>query len=111
MKTFTLIFASAFLIAACAKDPEKIAAVPMDDASYTKMNCSQLAKHEVQQSQLLAALSADQIKAASGDAWGVFLLGLPISTMSGADKETEIAVAKGRLDAIERQKTAKTCKT
>ena len=68
-----------------------------------------LAEKELQQTQLLNALSADQKKAASGDAWGVFLLGLPLSSMSGADKETEIAIAKGRLDAIDRQQTAKGC--
>lgn len=96
-------------LAACAQSPEKIAAVPMDDSTYSRLSCKDLAKQELQQTQLLNALSADQKKAANGDAWGVFLLGLPISSMSGSDKETEIAVAKGRLDAIDRQQAAKGC--
>lgn len=104
-----LIAASCFTISACAKDPEKIAAVTMDDASYSGYSCQRLSQEETRQWQLLQALSADQKKAQSGDALGVFLLGLPISSMSGSDKETEIAVAKGRLDALDRRQVAKNC--
>ena len=81
----------------------------MDDTTYARQNCTQLGKQELYQEQLLAALSADQKKAQSGDAWGVFLLGLPITSMSGNDKETQIAVTTGRLDAIERLKSAEKC--
>ena len=109
MKRFMVLAAIVAIVSACAKDPEQIAAVSMDDTTYARQNCTQLAKQEVYQEQLLKALSADQKKAKSGDAWGVFLLGLPISSMSGNDKETQIAVTKGRLDAIERQKSAKKC--
>jgi len=97
-------------ISACAQQPEKIAAAPMEDSTYARLSCKSLAEKELQQTQLLNALSADQKKAATGDAWGVFLLGLPISSMSGSDKETEIAITKGRLDAIDRQQSAKGCR-
>ncbi|WP_322867733.1 hypothetical protein U5922_016880 [Aquicoccus sp. G2-2] len=104
------MFAVLTVVAACAKDPSQIAAVPMDDSTYAALGCKSLTKHELQQTQLLTALSADQKKAKNGDAWGVFLLGLPISSMSGSDKETQIAVAKGRIDAIVRQKSARNCR-
>lgn len=97
-------------LAACAKAPEEIAAVQIDDATYSRSSCKALVKAEIEQTQLLTALSADQKKAQTGDAWGVFLLGLPVSSMSGADKETEIAVSKGKLDAIRRQQASKGCK-
>jgi hypothetical protein len=53
-------------------------------------------------SQDLANLSARQKSAASGDAWGVVLLGLPLSSMSGGDQEALIAVAKGKVQALDR---------
>ena len=109
MKPFLLVGCFGLLLAACAKSPDEISAVKIDDATYAGSSCKALIKHEVNQTQLLHALSADQKKAQSGDAWGVFLLGLPVSSMSGNDKETEIAVAKGRLDAIRRQQAAKSC--
>lgn len=48
----------------------------------------------------LNALSAAQKSTASSDALGVFLLGLPLGSMSGNDKEALIAVAKGRVPAM-----------
>jgi hypothetical protein len=57
----------------------------------------------------LENLSAAQKNAASGDAMGVFLLGLPLSSMSGNDKEALIAVAKGKIQAIDRLSVAKHC--
>ena len=104
-----LCFVLPWALVACAQSPEKIAAVKIEDSTYAAQSCRTLAQHELQQTQLLNALSASQKKAASGDAWGVFLLGLPISSMSGSDKETEIAVTKGRLDTIDRQQAAKGC--
>ncbi|MDQ2094289.1 hypothetical protein [Rhodalgimonas zhirmunskyi] len=108
-RTLPLLFAG-LILSGCAQQPDQIAAVHIDDTTYSRQSCRALAEHELKQKQLLTALSADQKKAANGDALGVFLLGLPISSMSGSDKETEIAVAKGRIDAIERQKSRKGCK-
>ena len=109
MKLQYVIIAAAVSLSACAKSPEQISAVEIADTTYANANCKALVKQEIQQTQLLHALSADQRKAQDGDALGVFLLGLPLSSMSGADKETEIAVAKGRVNAIRRQQAAKSC--
>jgi hypothetical protein len=68
-----------------------------------------LQQEELRQWQAFKAYYADQENAQSGDALGVFLLGLPISSMTGGEKETELAVTKGRLDALDRQQTAKRC--
>ncbi|MDE4130873.1 hypothetical protein PXK18_19730 [Phaeobacter gallaeciensis] len=54
-------------------------------------------------------MSADQKRAANSDALGVFLLGLPLSSMSGNDKEALISVAKGRVDAINTVQASKGC--
>lgn len=104
----TLITAAA-LAAACAKRPDEIAAVPMDTASYEGMSCRSLAVEETRITADLDTLSAAQASAADSDALGVFLLGIPWSSMSGNDKETLISVAKGRLDAIDMVQASKDC--
>lgn len=98
----TLILVGALLVAAgCAKKPEEISAVDIGSGAYRGQSCSQLAAALVQQQQNLENLSAAQRSAASGDAMGVFLLGLPLSSMSGNDKEAAIAVSKGHIQSIQ----------
>jgi hypothetical protein len=97
------------VVSACAKQPENIAAVPMDTASYERMSCRSLAAEEAKITAELNALSAAQKSAANSDALGVFLLGIPWSSMSGNDKEALIAVAKGRVDAINTVQASKGC--
>lgn len=97
------------LLAGCAKRPDSIAAIPMDTAQYRNLSCRGLAQEETKMRNELDALSAQQNSAADSDAIGVFLLGVPWSSMSGNDKEALIAVAKGRLDAIDLVQTSKNC--
>ena len=103
------IASTALTISACAKRPDEIAAIQMDDSSYSRLSCKQLAREETKIRNELDALSADQNSAANKDAWGVFLLGLPVSSMSGGDKEALIGVAKGKLDAIDLVQVDKDC--
>lgn len=103
------LLAATALATACAKAPENIAAIEMDTATYQRLSCRSLATEEVKITAELNALSASQKSAASSDALGVFLLGLPLSSMSGNDKEALISVAKGRLDAIDTVQASKGC--
>lgn len=110
MKTSVIALLSvAVVITACAKRPEEISAVPMDTDSYVGLNCRALATKETEVRNDLDSMSAAQNSAATSDAWGVFLLGVPWSSMSGNDKEALIAVAKGRLDAIDVVQAQKNC--
>jgi hypothetical protein len=97
------------VLAACAQQPENIAAADIGPNPYTGFNCSQLSQEELRINQALENLSADQRRAANSDAWGVFLIGLPVSSMSGNDQETAIAVARGRLQAIDQRQAALGC--
>ncbi len=97
------------MFAACAKQPENIAAVEVNSEAYAGYSCRQLVNEKTKISQDLANLSAEQRDAAAGDAVGVFLLGLPLASMTGSDKETLIAVAKGKIQAIDRYYAAKRC--
>lgn len=109
MKILICITLAAMALTACAKQPENIAAVEVGANEFRGLSCKQLSETRLVTAQNLENLSASQKSAASGDAVGVFLLGLPVSSMSGNDKETQIAVTKGRLQALDREMTRKNC--
>lgn len=71
-------------LAGCATPPDRIAGVP------NQGQCTAADRER------LAILYSRQEKAARNDALGVFLIGLPMASMGGADHETEIAILKGR---------------
>lgn len=96
-------------LTACAKQPDQIAATKFDDDVYARHSCSKLAAEGIKQEQKLANLSAEQKAAANNDVVGVILIGLPTASMSGNDKEAEISITKGRIQAIDRRKAAKSC--
>lgn len=110
MKRIVVVLAAALTLSACAKDPDNIAAVNIGQNEYRGYSCSQLRTTELKYNQALANLSAQQKDAQAGDAFGVFLLGLPLASMGGADKETQIAVTKGHLQAIELELARKNCR-
>jgi len=103
-----LMLAASFLTA-CATRPENIAAADIGSGAYNGRSCAQLAERNTHYTQELASLSADQNRAADGDALGVFLLGLPMSSMSGNDRETDIAIVRGHLNEIESARQARNC--
>lgn len=84
--TRNVLIATALLasLVGCATPPERIAGVPNAGP------CTDADK------QRLAIISNKQSQAATGDALGVFLIGVPVSSLAGADNETEIAILKGR---------------
>ena len=75
------------LLAACATPPDKIAGVP------NAGECTDADRAR------LAALYNRQNSAVTGDAIGVFLIGVPLASLSGNDNEAEIAILKGRCGA------------
>lgn len=94
MKIVT-IFTVALALSTCAKAPSQIPAAQIEAETFATLTCDQLAEKDVEQHQLLKALSTQQKQAQAGDAVGVFLLGLPVSSMSGGDRETEIPWPRG----------------
>lgn len=101
--------ACAVAVAGCAANPDDIAAADIGPNPYTGFGCSQLRTEQTRLEQEIANLSADQRQARTGDTIGVILIGVPVSTLSGNDNETDIAVARGRLQAVEQQQTARRC--
>lgn len=106
---FFAVAVSLLLLTGCAKRPDAIVPVDIPLATYSGLNCSQLASERAAEDDKLAALSKQQNKAANGDVVGVFLIGLPVGSAFGADKEGEVAVAKGKVQAIDNTIKSKGC--
>ena len=97
------------LASGCAKRPDAIVPVDIPMAAYSGLNCKGIAQETIAENNKLAALSKSQNSAATGDAVGVFLIGVPMSSVTGGDKEGMIAVSKGKVQALENTARAKGC--
>lgn len=106
------IVALAFTLAAvgCAKRPDAIVPVDIPMAAYTNLGCPALVQELLKEQNNLAALSKQQNQAATGDAIGVFLVGVPASSTFGGDKEGQVAVSKGKVNALNSAMMSKGCK-
>ncbi|MCJ7993207.1 hypothetical protein J5N58_01170 [Rhizobium cremeum] len=98
------------LAVSCAKRPDAIVPADVPMAAYTGSSCPDLARELVSEQEKLAALSKAQNSAATGDAFGVFLIGVPASSAFGGDKEGQVAISKGKVEAIKNAMRSKGCK-
>ena len=88
------------LVAACAQGPDAIVPVAMDPA-FQQTSCADARGLLAAEQAELNALSDAQRGAQMGDAFGVFLLGVPVSSLSGGDRAGAIAASKGKVLAVE----------
>ena len=95
-----LIAAAVLSLAACAPRPDAIAPVSMGSA-FAAHDCRAAAADLAAERQNLETLSQAQRNAATGDAIGVFLIGVPTSSLTGGNKAGDIGAAKGKIIALE----------
>lgn len=102
MKLTRILFAASLplLAAACAKGPDAIAPVPMGNA-YVAMECQNAVNELNAERANLQGLENQQRSARTGDAIGVFLIGVPTSSLTGGDKAGELGASKGKVLALE----------
>lgn len=103
--------AAASIVVGCAKNPDAIAPMTMPVNAYSGLDCKQLSAEHQRSSLALQQVAADQRQAVTGDAVGVFLIGVPVSSLTGADKEGLVAQHKGELIAIESAQRNLNCGT
>lgn len=96
-----LALALTLTVTACAPGPDAIAPATLPEATYTGLTCSRATTLRDQTSATLAALEERQRTVATGDALAVFLIGLPVSGLTGSDAQGRIATEKGRLLALD----------
>ncbi|MDK3019216.1 hypothetical protein [Pseudodonghicola flavimaris] len=99
MKKYFAILAIGTFIAGCAQQPAAITPVSMGDA-YSTVSCSKARQLYNAEAAKAPPLVKAQKQAVAGDAVGVFLLGIPVSSLSGDDLEGEISTTKGKLLAL-----------
>ena len=99
-KILTLMAVAGIALGGCAKLPDSIAPTSMVGA-YDKVSCTNARTLLTQEQNTLAVLSEQQKAAATTDANGVFLVLIPVSTMTGSNKEGEIASSKGKVAALQ----------
>ncbi len=99
MKSY-LALAALPVLAACAQSPASIQPVSMGNA-FASVSCAQARADLNVERQSLAALEAKQKGAVVGDAVGVLLIGVPVSSLTGSDRAGAIGAAKGKVIALE----------
>ena len=109
MKTYVLPVAFALAVSGCAKRPDAIVPADIPMQAYTNYSCEQLAQEMLKEQTSLSAVSKQQNDAANGDAFGVFLIGVPMSSTFGGDKEGQVSVQKGKVQAIQSAMMSKGC--
>ena len=95
-----MVFLTLFLVSSCASRASSIAPVAVPAANYKGLSCDETRTLLTQKQASLASLISSQNAAATGDAVGVLFLLLPVGTIFGADKEGELAQAKGEVMAL-----------
>lgn len=100
-QTKLVVLAALLTASGCAKNPDSITALSMPVNAYSGLNCDQLALEYQRSAASLSARSAEQRQAVTGDAVGVFLIGVPMSSLTGGDKEGLVAQHKGEVIAIQ----------
>lgn len=77
--------------------------------AYMTRSCPDLRAEKVATAQKLETSTAMQKQAVNSDALGVFFVGLPVGSMAGGERGSEVAVYKGQSAAIDRALKAKGC--
>jgi hypothetical protein len=103
------ILTVATLAAGCANRPETISASFVSHERFIDLDCTQLNTKMSDTRSELDKYSQMQNSKATGDAWGVFLLGVPFSKLSG-DHEGDVARLKGEVQAIETAQIKNKCR-
>ncbi len=96
-------------LTACANRPESIRASFVSHEKFTHLECPALATRMIDTRAELDKFSKMQDSKANGDAFGVFLLGVPFSKLSG-DHEGDVARLKGEIEAIDTAQVKNKCK-
>lgn len=89
------------VIAGCASRADSVAPIAMPSSNYKGLSCNETKTALEQARARQSALTESQNNAATGDAVGVLFVLLPVGSIFGADKEGQLAQAKGEVLALQ----------
>ena len=95
------ILLATLAIAGCASRADSVAPIAVPSSNYKGLSCEETKTALAQARSRKNALTESQNNAATGDAVGVFLVLLPVGSIFGADKEGQLAEAKGEVLALQ----------
>lgn len=104
--SFAIVFVA---MAGCASSPESIAPLEVSEAGYVSLDCDQLTQKQADLGKELNAAAESQRGVQTGDAIGVVLVGLPVSTIAGYNVADKIAQLKGEIQALQKVAESKNC--
>jgi len=78
-------------------------------SAYQGFTCKEINRELASERAQLAELSIAQNRAATADAVGVFIIGVPAGSLTGGDKEGKISVSKGKIISLESAQFTKKC--
>ena len=96
-----VLILSSLAIAGCASRASSIAPTAIPSANYKGLSCAETKATLEQKRAKRNALTNKQNNAATGDAVAIVFTLLPLGSIFGADKEGELAQAKGEVLALE----------
>lgn len=94
------VLVAAAAVSGCANRPSSIRASFVSHEKYATLDCTALQARMSSTREDLDKFSKLQDEKATGDAVGVFLVGVPFSKLSG-DHEGEVARLKGEVEALD----------
>jgi hypothetical protein len=97
----TAIVLVTMVIAGCASRADSVAPIAMPSSNYKGLSCDDTKTALTQARSRQSALTESQNNAATGDAVGVLFVLLPVGSIFGADKEGQLAQAKGEVLALQ----------
>lgn len=109
MNKLVPLFGGMVLLAGCAASPDSVRPTYIPDTAYSSLNCQQLGEAELKEGDVLQTLTDKQHRARKTDTWGVLMVGLPLSEMTGSDVKGLLAREKGKMEALHRVQIAKGC--
>lgn len=109
MKTALIVLSLVLVISGCAKRPNAIAASNVPVEAYLSLDCQQIARDLAAERQTLVTMSAQQNSAANADAIGVFMVGIPVASLTDGDNQGGIALSKGKIQSLEAAQMRNKC--
>lgn len=109
MNRVFIVLALAGAVSGCAKRPGAIAASAVPVETYLALDCQAIERDLSAERQALASMSAQQTSAANADAIGVFMIGIPVASLTDGDNAAAIALSKGKIQSLEAARVRNKC--
>lgn len=103
-------FIAVAALSSCAALPEDIAPLYTSEVPYLQYTCEQLETELFNLNSGISVASQQQSRTRNADALGIYLVGLPVGSMSGRGAEVSVATLKGHYQAAERAIAKKGCR-